>query len=311
VFSLSLSLSLSLIIFNYFYFFTVQPLPHSLFLLPHFSSHLIPTPISPRGWKPCQVELFLGASSLSRFRCTFFHWGHTWQFPTVNVSMSLGCLLGSSVMERSQGSRLVETVGFPMRTHSTSISSSFYLIKSQESLTSQMVGCKYLCLSQCAACWTSQRTAMLGSCLHAHHNIRSSVRSWSLSFWWIPISVGRWTTFPPVFSPVLSLKFFKTGTILGQNFWLWNGNPVPLLDALSFYLRCTLQVPFRHYWAFHLRFSRWLRQAADWDKHSRSCILSERWDGGMIWGSVGGGMGSVEMMGGKKRSWGLNIIKVN
>ena len=45
----------------------------------------------------------------------------------------LCCLVGGSVSERSQGSRLVETAGLPMGLPSSSASSSFSLIQSQES----------------------------------------------------------------------------------------------------------------------------------------------------------------------------------
>ena len=33
---------------------------------------------------------------------------------------------------------------------------------------------------------------------------------------------------------------------MGQRFCLWDDNPIPPLDALSFYWRWTLQVPFSH-----------------------------------------------------------------
>jgi hypothetical protein len=64
-------------------------------------------------------------------------------------------------------SRLVETAGLPMRSPSTTTSSSLPLIQPQGSLSSVgwVGGCKYLSLSQSAACWASQRAAMLGSSL--------------------------------------------------------------------------------------------------------------------------------------------------
>nr|AAQ91060.1 LRRGT00104 [Rattus norvegicus] len=40
-------------------------------------------------------------------------------------------------------------------------------------------------------------------------------------------------------SSFLSLKFFKAGAILGQKFLLWDGNPIPPLDAV-FLLECNL-----------------------------------------------------------------------
>jgi hypothetical protein len=40
--------------------------------------------------------------------------------------------------------------------------------------------------------------------------------------------------------------------ILSQSFWLWDGNSIPPLDALSFHWLWTLQVPSSHYWEFIL-----------------------------------------------------------
>ena len=60
--------------------------------------------------------------------------------------------------ERYWGSRLVEAAGLPMRLLSSSASSRFSQI--------QLVGVLlYLDLTLSAACWASQRAAMLGSCL--------------------------------------------------------------------------------------------------------------------------------------------------
>ena len=39
----------------------------------------------------------------------------------------------------------------------------------------------------------------------------------------------------------------------GSEFLTVDGNPIPSFDALSFYCRWTLQVPYPHYWVFHLR----------------------------------------------------------
>ena len=55
------------------------------------------------------------------------------------------------------------------------------------------------------------------------------------------------------FSPFLSLHFFQTATLLGQNFLLLDGNPTPLLDALFFYWKWDQQVPSPDSKAFHLR----------------------------------------------------------
>ena len=50
-----------------------------------------------------------------------------------------------------------------------------------------------------------------------------------------------------------SLEFFEMWIMMGQKNWLWVGNPVPLLGALSIYWRWTLWVPSPHCWAFGLR----------------------------------------------------------
>ena len=84
------------------------------------------------------------------------------------ISAAVCHLVGDSVSERSQGSRLVETAALPMGSPSSSASSSLSPIQPLGSLASgfcPLVGFKYLYLSQQAACWASQRTAMLGSCL--------------------------------------------------------------------------------------------------------------------------------------------------
>ena len=58
----------------------------------------------------------------------------------------------------------------------SSASSILPLFQPQRSQLSQLVGCKYLHLSQSAACWVSWRTAMLGSCLGAHPSISDNDR---------------------------------------------------------------------------------------------------------------------------------------
>ena len=52
-----------------------------------------------------------------------------------------------------------------------------------------------------------------------------------------------------IFVPAVLLE----GTILGQSFWLWHGNPIPPLYAIFFCWRWTLHIPFPHCWTFHLR----------------------------------------------------------
>ena len=79
-----------------------------------------------------------------------------------------------------------------------------------------LVECNYLPLSQSAACQFSQRTAILGSCPYAHHSISSRIRPWSLPLTWIHNWSGHWISFPSVSSPILSLQFFQTETILDE-----------------------------------------------------------------------------------------------
>jgi hypothetical protein len=78
------------------------------------------------------------------------------------MSAGVCCLVGGSVSDRSQGSRLVEIAGLPMGSPSSSVSSSLSLTQPQGSLAS-VHGWVHLSLS--AACWASQGTVMLGSCL--------------------------------------------------------------------------------------------------------------------------------------------------
>ena len=90
--------------------------------------------------------------------------------------------------------------------------------------------------------------------LWALHSISNSVRLWGHPFSSIPLWTYHWISFSLGFSPFLSLKFFKTGTIMGQNFWLWDGNPIPPVDALSFCWRWALQVSSSNCRTFHLWF---------------------------------------------------------
>jgi hypothetical protein len=84
---------------------------------------------------------------------------------------------------------------------------------------------------------------MLGSCLQAHHSPSNSVRTLGLPLGWIPICTCYWISIFSCSYPLFSLQVLQTGTILGQNFWLWDGNSIPVLDDLSLHWRWTLQVP--------------------------------------------------------------------
>ena len=80
------------------------------------------------------------------------------------------------------GSGLVDTVVLPM----FAIPFSSFNPSPNSSIVvpdlSPMIGCKYQHLTRAA----SQRTAMLGSCLKAHHGISNNVRVWCLNIGWIP-----------------------------------------------------------------------------------------------------------------------------
>jgi hypothetical protein len=95
---------------------------------------------------------------------------------------------------------------------------------------------------------------MLGPFLWALHSLRNSFGTspWAGSHF----RPGPESPFPQAF-----LHFFPA--ILsdrknyGSKYWLWDGSPIPSLDALSFYWRWTLQVPSPHCWAFHPRSLPW------------------------------------------------------
>ena len=94
---------------------------------------------------------------------------------------------------------------------------------------------------------------MLGSCLQAYHSISNIVRLRGLPLSWIPIWICYWTSFLSCSSPFLPLQFLQIGIILGQSFWLWDGNSIPPLDVLSLHWRWALQVPPPHCRALHPR----------------------------------------------------------
>jgi hypothetical protein len=76
------------------------------------------------------------------------------------ISAGACCLVGGSVSERSQRSKLIATASLLMGLPSSSASFSFFLVQPQGPPASVNVGCKYLHFSWSAACWDSCRTAM-------------------------------------------------------------------------------------------------------------------------------------------------------
>ena len=123
----------------------------------------------------------------------------------------------------------------------------------------------------------------------------------------IPNCAGHWTSFLSVFYPCLPLQFFEIGTILGQSFWLWNGNPTPPLETLSFYWTWNLQVAPPQCLAFYLR-CLLFRQGTVWSG------LSE-WRGIKHWGSrrwqVLAGYGGVSSWRNRSRNGIRNCQRMN
>ena len=122
-------------------------------------------------------------------------------------SLSVDSLVGSLVPRSSEGySYLIccssYGVAIPFSSFNPSPNSSIDL-----SGLSPMVGCKYLHLSQSVVVRTSQRTAMLHSCLQAQHDICNSVRVSCLHLGCIPNCNSHCVTFPSVSAPFLSLHF--------------------------------------------------------------------------------------------------------
>jgi hypothetical protein len=76
---------------------------------------------------------------------------------------------------------------------------------------------------------------------------------WSLLLSWTQFWACPWTSFSLWSSLFLSLKFLQTGTIMGQGFWLWDGNPILPSDVLSLHWKWTLQIHLPHCRALHLR----------------------------------------------------------
>jgi len=97
-------------------------------------------PILPHPTISARIPYSLGPC-ISKVKCIFSHWGQMRQSSAVYVSVALdqlvsvSCLVGGSESKRSQGPRFVETAGLPMRSPSSSTSSSFSLIQPQGSPT--------------------------------------------------------------------------------------------------------------------------------------------------------------------------------
>ena len=145
------------------------------------------------------------------------------------ISAGICCLVGCPVSERYQGSRLIETAGPPKGSPSSLASSIFPLIQPQGSAVSVHSLGTNICVWLLAPCWVFHRAVMIGPFLWVLYSLSNSVRPWGLHLSWVPLWVCCWISFSLGSSPFLSLQFFQTGTIMGQSFWLWDGNPIPYL----------------------------------------------------------------------------------
>jgi hypothetical protein len=161
----SVSLFLKKLIFVLESFLQSRLHPPSSLLPLQFPMPFPPTQ-SPRGFPhPHQSSLLPGASSLSRVRCIFSHWGKTRKSSAVSVCLGphmLWCMLPDWWHQVWEISRVQVNLD-SWFSHGAALllwTLSFCLL----------VVCKYLHLTLSAACWASQRAAMLCSCLQAHYN---------------------------------------------------------------------------------------------------------------------------------------------
>jgi hypothetical protein len=98
----------------------------------------------------------------------------------------------------SQGSRLVDTFGFPVEFLSPSGTQSFSYSFIRVPKLHPLFGCGCLYLSQLMG-GASQRTTC--SCLQAHQRIMNSVRNWFLPKGWDSSWAGYWLAIPSVSAP--------------------------------------------------------------------------------------------------------------
>jgi hypothetical protein len=192
------SLLLSLLLL--FYSTVITPLPVNafsqfliLFFLPTITKRMsLPHPHP----HPYHVSPLSGVSSLLRTRHILLRSGQA-DFCCICVlglwPAHVFCLVGSSVSERSHGSRLVETAGLPMGFQLSSAASTLTLIPLQGSPDSVHLFVINICF------YFSQLLVqpLKGQpYLYEHHSISNSVRPWILPLRWNPNWSGQWTSYP-------------------------------------------------------------------------------------------------------------------
>jgi hypothetical protein len=135
------------------------------------------------------------------------------------ISVGVCCLVGSSVSERSLGSRLAETSSLPMGSPSSSTSFRLSLIQPQGSPTSVHWLCVsiFFCLGQLLV--GPLRGQPWQTSIYKHTVVLVIALSHETSpLRWITSWAGNQISYLSVSSPFLSLKFFYTETFLGQSF---------------------------------------------------------------------------------------------
>jgi hypothetical protein len=148
-------------------------------------------------------------------------------------SSGLCWLFGDSLFERFQWFRIIETTGLPTESPSSSASFSLSIIQQLES-------------APLSIDWLQQSASYSISCF---------------CVFWSTIMLGPFLLPSDLLKSIMSyhitLPFLSPGycphLMQGQSFWLWDGNPITLIETLSFYWRLTVQVLSLHFRTFHLK----------------------------------------------------------
>jgi hypothetical protein len=151
------------------------------------------------------------------------------------MSTGICCLVGNPVSERFCQYRLIESAGPPTGLPSVSASSTFSLVQPLGSAAFvHWLGVNICIQVSCLLGLWVWGAIMMVPLFWALNSFSNSVRPWNFPLSWILLWDTSWLSFPSGSSPFVSLHFFQTGTIMGQDFWLWNGNLIPhLIPCLS------------------------------------------------------------------------------